>query len=270
MCWLRGRRLLSRGSIALVALAATIGIGACHPEAAGAQSCNQAGTACVDTAGPLMPAQLIEFRVEAGATRVLAAFSQVDEQGSAFGDALTGPELVLAGPPGGHDAYRAVLPAESGPDCGFAGCIPPRPLVDGRMIIEVRYKSPTTGDYGIFHEAEYESIAATVGRSALILTPGQQLVGQLSFEARREVRATVTLTLSGKRTGSGKGWRQFASESADVIVGTGDHQTQTPSLKTKCPRRYDKCKANVKGGIFTQAAGRWWPSGDAAAKLKYD
>lgn len=241
------------------------------PARAHAQSCNPEGTACIDTAAPLMPAQVIDFRVEAGATRVLAKFSQFDDAGMVIHShvTLSDPELVSAGPPGGQDAYRTVLFGKTPPSCvEHGGCIPGKPVVDGRTIIEVRYKSPTTGQLGTFHEAEYEAIAPVAALSASILTPGKQLVAQLSFEARREVRVTATVTLSGKRSRSGKSWRRFASESSDEIVGTGTHQFQMPSRKRKCPRRYDKCKANLKGGIFTEAAGFWWSSGDAAAKLK--
>lgn len=264
------RNRARRYSLFVTALGATIGISLCMSPIAAAQSCNQSDTACIDTPGPLMPAQVIDFRVEAGATNVASAFFQVQD-GQAVGSGyLKEQEPASTGSPGGHDAYRAVLPGLTD-RITWPGepPVPQKPLIDGPIVIDVRYRSPTTGEFKVAHEAEYEVIAPTTTLSASIVAPSQQLLGQLSFEARREVRVTATLTLSGKKSGSGKGWRKFASAAADEIVATGPQEVQTPPRKRKCPRRYDKCKANLEGGIFTEAAGRWWSSGDAAAKLKY-
>jgi hypothetical protein len=235
-----------------------------------AQSCNAEGTACIDTAGLLMPAQVIEFRVEAGATLVSASFAQ-EAPGFAHGG-IRGVTLLQAGPPGGHDVYQAVLPGEGDAVRLFGGSyFPARPFGDVPTNIRLVFRSPSTPYTGDLtsHHADYDTVAPTVNRAASIEagTTGQ-LAGRFTFEARREVRVVVTLVLSGKRRHSGKGWREFATASADEIVGTGSQAIQTDPLARKCPRRFDRCKAKVQGQIRTYAAGEWWPSGDVGARLK--
>jgi hypothetical protein len=232
-----------------------------------AQSCNPEGTACIDTAGPLRPAQVIQFRVEAGATLVAADFAQPSIQ---VHGAVKQVSLVASGSPGGLDIYQGIVPGERDRLCSLeGGCLPRQPLGDAPTTIHVDFQSPSTGSYGVFHEAEYETVGPTSNRSAHVLTPAPgEVVGQFAFEARREVRATVELVLSGKREHSDKGWRQFDRESIDEVVGPGPQEMLTPPLRRRCPRRFDKCRADVEAEVLTEAAGYWWGSGVAGARLR--
>jgi hypothetical protein len=233
---------------------------------ASAQSCNAEGTACIDTAGPLRPAQVIQFRVEAGATLVAADFAQPSIQ---VHGAVKQVSLVASGSPGGLDTYQGIVPGERDRLCSLGGgCLPRQPLGDAPTTIHVDFQSPSTGS-DVFHEAEYETVGPTSKRSAHVLTraPGE-VVGQFAFEARREVRVTVDLVLSGKRKHSEKGWREFDRESIDEVVGPGLQELLTPPLRRRCPRRFDKCRADVEAEVLTEAAGYWWGSGVARARLR--
>jgi hypothetical protein len=237
------------------------------PASAQAQSCNPEGTACIDTAGPLMPAQTIQFRVEAGATRVAAHFAQ---GGTPLRSAVKLIEVVASGPPGGFDSHQGVLPGETDRACFLeGGCSEPEAFGDTPTRIDVRFESPSTGAYGTFHRADYDTVAPTVNLSAHVHTPApREVVGQFAFEARREVRATVELVLSGKREHSKKGWRPFDRESIDEVVGPGPREMRTPPLRRRCPRRFDKCRADVEAEVLTEAAGYWWGSGETGARLR--
>jgi hypothetical protein len=248
-------------TVVVVAVAAAGAVPAVSAAPAHAQACNPEGTACIDTAGPLMPAQVIEFRVEAGATGVRSLVSQPAK--SALARRF---RLVSLGPPGGLDTYQGVMPGQSDPICS-PGCTEPVPFADGTTTVNVSYDQPTTGKVQL-HKVEYQTIAPVGELAASILTGTGDVVGELSFEARREVRGALTLALSGKRVGSNRGWRRFAETSADQIVGIGTHAIHTPPLSRRCPARYDKCKANVSAGVLTEAAGEWWRSSDTSAKLK--
>lgn len=253
------REGLNSTLIVVVAVAAAGAVLAVSAAPAHAQACNPEGTACIDTAGPLMPAQVIEFRVEAGATGVRLRVSQLAQSARAKRF-----KLVSLGPPGGFDTYQGVMPGEG--DCG-AGCSEPVPFGDGTTTVHVSYDEPTTGKIQS-REVDYQVIAPVGEPAASILTSADDVVGELSFEARREVRGTLTLALSGKRVGSNRGWRRFAEISAEQIVGVGINGIHTPPLSRRCPGRYEKCKATVRAEFFTEAAGEWWPSGDTETKLK--
>lgn len=255
------REGLNSTLIVVVAVAAAGAVLAVSAAPAHAQACNPEGTACVDTEGPLMPAQVFEFRVGAGATGVRSAVSQPARSARAKRF-----KLVSLGPPGGFDTYQGVMPGESDRVCS-PGCSEPVPFADGTTTVHVSYDEPTTGKIQL-HKVEYQAIAPVGEPVALILSDADDVVGELSFEARREVRGTLTLALSGKRVGSNRGWRRFAEISAEQIVGVGTHAIHTPPLSRRCPARYDKCKANVSAGVLTEAAGEWWRSGDSSAKLK--
>jgi hypothetical protein len=227
-----------RAGVGLVVLGL---LGLVLPASAQAQSCNADGTACIDTPGPLAPPQVIEFRIEPEPNPNYVNLRYVQPRTGASG--LVDAELVTAGPPGGLDSYRAVLPAAGTFYC-TQFCSDQIPFSDAPITIEIHAQRPPAVAPATLHSAQYDLIAPVVNMSAEIVRLGpDQLQGRFASEPRREIEVDFSLFLHGRRKPPGEGYKSLGGIlSTNHAVGS-DGAASSPVVSGKCPRRFKKCRA---------------------------
>jgi hypothetical protein len=232
---------------------------------ASAQFCSGSEAPCIETQGPIVPAQPISFRLPAGAYRGDAYILQ----GQPDGRVVRSPLVREEGPishQDGYDRHVALFPAivfEPCPD------ICTGPILDGRTSIHVEYRLDP-GSPRLEFQAETDVIAPTANRSATIVKDQGTFAGKLSFEARREVRVRMLLELRGKRTGPQKKWKDLAKVAADdIVVGAGSHAIPGPTLSRRCPERFSKCSVGFAAFIDTEAFGRWHPAASESSRIRF-